>query len=699
MTGLTANRIVTMPNPSTCSLGQKFIVNWDGTNSLYFPFCEYGVDLWSLNKSGYIEMTITSLVDAVTSYQIEIFEQSLPSALGIPEGSLLSVVTGSWQSTNPLLPSAVGVPDGQLITADADTWVAAPSLLPAHGTAGNILESDGVSWISTPSLLPYPPGTSGNLLESNGSAWTSVASKLPAPSSAKNTMKSTGSAWISEAPNLVTVTTANPYTFTDSGPEAIQYETVGANITVRLPDGALMTRGRQFSVRWAAADGPYNISITNNSGSVTYATLDRPGIAYCTSVYLNNSADAWKIELVQLLLPTPSTSGNILTSDGNDWVSQAPKLPAPSTSGNVLRSTGAAWESAVVPVMPSAPAGNVIMASTGSSWAAETRDLSTVISTSTPAVFDNLSVNTFICKTIVEDILVQLPLPSTLTVGRVFTVTWDGTDDETGPYTINITTNFGSDVVSPVLVRQTVTCRCISISGDTVDNWAVEVTQSPGLPLPGANLNILESDGSIWESVAPKLPAHSTSGNLLESNGSAWLSVAPKLPAPSTYDNILKSDGIGNWISAPFLTSDLTEFDFKMYIQNSGSTIQYPANTTINGTYHCIPIYDSTLAETTQRVFCSFNLDLTATSGTTGSIMYYKLPFAPYPVTGTFGQNVMIIVNHPGGGGVQSTIYGNISFDYSTTRPCIKCDDYAAISANHFYSANFSYTATLDPWV
>jgi len=51
---------------------------------------------------------------------------------------------------------------------------------------------------------------------------------------------------------------------------------------------------------------------------------------------------------------TPSTSGNLLTSDGSNWTSATPpvELPAHGADGNILTSTGSAWISETPAAQP-----------------------------------------------------------------------------------------------------------------------------------------------------------------------------------------------------------------------------------------------------------------------------------------------------------------------------------------------------------
>jgi hypothetical protein len=66
------------------------------------------------------------------------------------------------------------------------------------------------------------------------------------------------------------------------------------------------------------------------------------------------------------------TNGQVLTSDGTNWSSQAvpTELPAHGSDGNILTSTGSAWASEANPLPAHGTVGNVLT-STGSAWASQ----------------------------------------------------------------------------------------------------------------------------------------------------------------------------------------------------------------------------------------------------------------------------------------------------------------------------------------
>jgi len=68
-------------------------------------------------------------------------------------------------------------------------------------------------------------------------------------------------------------------------------------------------------------------------------------IAGTNGQVLTSNGSAWSSQAVPTELPATGSDGNILTSTGSAWASEANPLPAHSTVGNVLTSTGSAWAS------------------------------------------------------------------------------------------------------------------------------------------------------------------------------------------------------------------------------------------------------------------------------------------------------------------------------------------------------------------
>jgi hypothetical protein len=157
-------------------------------------------------------------------------------------------------------------------------------------TANNVLLGNGTSAVQV-----VAPGSSGNVLTSNGTTWTSAA--LPSSGvlsvTASSPLASSGGA----TPNI-SFTGILAIANGGTGTSSTTFCNLGSNVTGTLP---------------VANGGTGQTSLTANN------------------VLLGNGTSG-----VQAV--APSTSGNVLTSNGSTWVSQAP-ASAPVTSVNGL--TGA----------------------------------------------------------------------------------------------------------------------------------------------------------------------------------------------------------------------------------------------------------------------------------------------------------------------------------------------------------------------
>jgi len=221
---------------------------------------------------------------------------------------------------------------------------------PFHSTNRNIMISDGTKWVSEPNPLPLP-GSVGNTLTSNGGEWLSTADKVPNAAAADNRLISNGSSWIqgskTSGTNLV-VLDSGPTTLTSASTEFWYVNTDGSVHTFILPNVSTMTIGRQFkfsNLKSGVATSKL-ITIKNHDLDVITTLHDgEAGTFTCNNIIYNE--EGWSIEKT-FNFPTPTSNGNVLTSDGSNWISQSlppSVLPSAASTSQVLTANGTNWVS------------------------------------------------------------------------------------------------------------------------------------------------------------------------------------------------------------------------------------------------------------------------------------------------------------------------------------------------------------------
>jgi hypothetical protein len=248
-----------------------------------------------------------------------------------------------------------------------------PSVVPS--TAGKVMTSDGTDWISaTPGAgagvatgAEVDTGTNDTKFASPKALKDSHNVPSVVPSTAGKVMTSDGTDWISSTPATVPVkaTAAELDTGTDDAKFATA---LGIKDAHNVPSVVPGTSGNVLT-----SNGTDWISSTPSGGTVaTGAELDTGtnNTKFASALALKDSHNVPSV--------VPSTSGNILTSNGTDWISSAPTgggtvatgaeldtgtdnakfasalalanshyIPtvSPATSGNVLTSNGTDWVS------------------------------------------------------------------------------------------------------------------------------------------------------------------------------------------------------------------------------------------------------------------------------------------------------------------------------------------------------------------
>lgn len=246
--------------------------------------------------------------------------------------------------------------------------------LVAPGADGNLLISDGAgNWTSSTFADSIAPGTALRILTSNGTAWVSadltasqMAIAVP-PSTTGNLLTSNGTTWISQAMDgtLTALAAFNTNGFVvQNGSDSF----VGRTLTSPLG----------------------TININNATGGSGDPELEIGDIVGSNGVITRTAASTYASV-------APSTSGNVLTSNGSAWVSQAPAADvgfanpmttqgdiivggasgtparqALGATGTVLRSDGNAPIPSTATFPDTATSGKVLRASGANVWANST---------------------------------------------------------------------------------------------------------------------------------------------------------------------------------------------------------------------------------------------------------------------------------------------------------------------------------------
>jgi len=194
------------------------------------------------------------------------------AAAGVTSVAASGGTTGMTFSGSPITTSGTLTLAGTLVVANGGTGA-------TTFTANNVLLGNGTS-----ALQVVAPGTSGNVLTSNGTTWASTAPTAFVYPDAGIAV-STGSAWVTS------------YTTTGSG-------TVVALSISPTFTGTVAAEALTLTTALVVANG--------GTGATTFTA---------NNVLLGNGTSA-------LQVVAPSTSGNVLTSNGTTWVSSVPATPA-----------------------------------------------------------------------------------------------------------------------------------------------------------------------------------------------------------------------------------------------------------------------------------------------------------------------------------------------------------------------------------
>ena len=224
----------------------------------------------------------------------------VPSLLANPSatGKVLQSVSGAIPAwSTPTYPSVSGTSGKHLVSDGTNVIYSTPTFPIVAGAAGNVFISDGTNYVASTSLWPNTVGTSGKVVISNGTS--NVYSTPTFPNASATTRKiivSDGTNWV-----------ASTETYAVPGTSGNVLTSDGTNWLSSTPASTVLltTKGDLFGfstvdARVPVASGNGKILQVDSTASV--------GLSYSTATYP----------------VTAGTSGNVLTSDGTNWVSSAP---------------------------------------------------------------------------------------------------------------------------------------------------------------------------------------------------------------------------------------------------------------------------------------------------------------------------------------------------------------------------------------
>lgn len=332
--------------------------------------------------------------------------------------------------------------------------------------------------------------------------------------------------------------------------------------------------------------GGTNASLTASNGGIFYSTASAGAILAGTATAGQiirsgaSSAPSWSTATYPA---TASTSGNVLTSDGSNWISSPP-----ATSGTVTSVSGTTNR----------------ITSTGGN---------------TPVIDISAA---YVGQT------------SITTLGTIATGVWNGSVIPLafGGTNANLTASNGgifySTSTAGAILSGTSTANKMLLSGaSTTPTWSTSTIPSSA----GATANkVLLSDGTNYVLSTPTFPnASATSGKIIQSDGTNWIASTPTYPATAgSSGNVITSDGTNFVSSAPSAGGG---FSF-----NVSNTATSPAD---SQTYYVIKLVTSgwNAATATSQSSTRFNIPIACTLKAVSGTFY---------VTGTLGstENVTVAI-------------------------------------------------------
>lgn len=375
------------------------------------------------------------------------------------------------------------------------------------GVTGVLLTANGGTGLSA-------PGSSGNVLTSNGTIWTSAA-----PSGGSGTVTSVSVVTNQGISGSVANPTTTPAITLSLG--ALTGVTSFNGLVVTANTGAITT-GSWAGTVIPLAFGGTNANLTASNGGIFYSTGSAgailSGTATARKMLLSQSSTApiWSTETIAV----PGTTGNVLTSDGTNWLSSAP-------AGGTVR-----WDQVLAP-------------NTTAGFTSPAGDETTLVFSATTQTGWTMS-------------------SSTLTTGKILSLVSTSQALPTGTDTLNSIALSGANAAASVIARGLLIS--VTNTGTTGTNIPLVLTASGG----AANYALVTTAGLVG--IGTSTPTENLSvvgtGSFTASGQTTYLGQDPN--AAPFYASIRITSGFGASLGATIVYTSTFAAAVQTWIVGSG---------------------------------------------------------------------------------------------------------------------------------
>lgn len=270
---------------------------------------------------------------------------SFPSSAGAAGTIVISNGT-NWITSTSIWPNTVGT-NGKFIISDGTSNGYSTSTIPtsAGATANKVLLSDGTNYVLSTPTFPNASATLGKMIISDGTNWIASTPTYPNAyvlgdilyASAANVMSAlagnttttkqylsqTGDGVNSAAPSWATISGSDI-----TGAALTKVDDTNVTLTLGGTPATALLRAASITAGWSGqlslARGGTNANLTASNGGIVYSDASAFAILSGTATAGqiirsgSNAAPSWSTATYPA---TAGTAGNVLTSDGTNWVS------------------------------------------------------------------------------------------------------------------------------------------------------------------------------------------------------------------------------------------------------------------------------------------------------------------------------------------------------------------------------------------